>query len=232
MRGDSWAGFAAAHVDTSNLDSNPVWSHQFSTCKQGWREILVVVTNCCTRTLCNCWPQCEIAFRNCYFIFDKCLSVSLHVKSNEAFTYTLPMTHSIMYLTLHYCLCDNWLVGQHENIPADDKLHQNLSNPKGHYTQSPTVHWGRSPDDQMCTKHLYVFPVLTSDHHCLQLWGIVQCKVQESWNWWMLVGDAHVHKLYTIAVSRNKVQYELQWCTGIEWLNGLYHKQKSKHCHS
>ena len=156
--------------------------------------------------------------------------------TGSCYIHTLLMTHStthsIINLTLHYCLCDSWLVGQQEDIQADDKLHQNLSNPKGHYTQSPTVHWGRSPDDQMCTKHLYVFPVLTSDHHCLQLWGIVQCKVQESWNWWMLVGDAHVHKLYTIAVSRNKVQYELQWCTGIEWLNGLYHKQKSKHCHS
>ena len=64
----------------------------------------------------------------------------IRVKGTTTLVYRYTATQYNGNFTLHYCLCDSWLVGQQENIPADDKLHQNLLNPNHHHTQSPTVH--------------------------------------------------------------------------------------------
>jgi len=52
-------------------------------------------------------------------------------------------------LTLQDCLCQSWLDEWHQKTQVDGKPHQSLLNPKGHHTQSPTAHGGRSQDDQM-----------------------------------------------------------------------------------
>ena len=52
------------------------------------------------------------------------------------------------HLTLQHYWWSSWHWNQ--NIQVDDKLHGCLWSPKGHYTQSPTVHCSRPPDDQRC----------------------------------------------------------------------------------
>ena len=62
------------------------------------------------------------------------------------------------YLLYHLTLQHYWWSSWYWNlkIQVDDKLHECLWSPKGHYTQSPTVHCSRPPDDQRWRYHGWI----------------------------------------------------------------------------
>ena len=60
-----------------------------------------------------------------------------------------------MVLTPNYC---SFQILLHEYTQAADRPHLLQSVPKNHHTQSPTVHYGRFPNDQMSGQKWCSYP--------------------------------------------------------------------------
>ena len=127
---------------------------------------------------------------------------------------------SFELLQLCGCICmgtaywwSNWCWKKKTQV--DDKPHECLWKTRSHYTQCPTVHCSRPPDDHVCRRYWSIHSAQASGHRILQLLIVGYLNVVET-NACILLSRWHVTSfanmyiiffLYTVSEMRHNLPH-------------------------